>query len=211
MTRSDALVFVIDDDRSMRKGVVRWLESVGYESEAFESAASFLARLPHDGPCCVIVDVQMPGMDGVSLQETLIKRRREEQLIFLTGHGNVPMCARVMKAGAVDFLQKPFTSDALSTVVECALARSVEQRRRATERNDARRLLESLTPREFEVMQLLLTGMLNKQVAGELGTAERTIKAHRGRVMRKLGVTSLPDLLRLAQRAGVPSRDIVLN
>ena len=211
MTRSDALVFVIDDDRSMRKGVVRWLESVGYESEAFESAAGFLARLPHDGPCCVIVDVQMPDMDGVSLQETLIKRRREEPLIFLTGHGNVPMCARVMKAGAVDFLQKPFTSDALSTVVERALARSVEQRRRATERNDARRLLDLLTPREFEVMQLLLTGMLNKQIAGKLGTAERTIKAHRGRVMRKLGVTSLPDLLRLAQRAGVPPRDIVLN
>jgi len=211
MTRSGALVFVIDDDRSMRKGVVRWLESVGYESEAFESAADFLARLPHDGPCCAIVDVQMPGMDGVSLQETLIKRRREEQLIFLTGHGNVPMCARVMKAGAVDFLQKPFTSEELSKVVERALARSLEQRRRATERDDARRLLESLTPREFEVMQLLLTGMLNKQVAGELGTAERTIKAHRGRVMRKLGVTSLPDLLRLAQRAGVPACDIVLN
>ncbi|HKR82659.1 MAG TPA: response regulator [Terriglobales bacterium] len=211
MTQSDALVFVIDDDRSLRQGVVRWLESVGYESEAFESAADFLARLPHDGPCCAIVDVQMPDMDGVALQETLIKRRREEQLIFLTGHGNVPMCARVMKAGAVDFLQKPFTSDELSTVVERALARSAEQRRRQAGKNEAKQLLDLLTPREFEVMQLLLTGMLNKQVAAELGTAERTIKAHRGRVMRKLGITSLPDLVRLAQRAGVSPRNIVLN
>ena len=207
MIQPSPLVFVIDDDASMRQGVVRWLESVGYKSEAFESATDFLARSPHPGPCCVIVDVQMPGMDGVALQEALIKRRREEQLIFLTGHGNIPMCARVMRAGAVDFVEKPFTSEELSKVLERALVRSTEQRRGMMERNEARRLLDLLTPREFEVMQLVVTGMLNKQVGAELGAAERTIKAHRGRVMRKLGVVSVADLVRLVQRAGIPSGD----
>lgn len=203
MMHSNALVFVIDDDASMRKSVVRWLESVGYESEAFESASDFLERPPHADACCVIVDVQMPGMDGVALQQALIKRRREEQLIFLTGHGNVPTCARVMRAGAVDFVEKPFASEELSKSVERALRRSIEQRQRIAERDEARRLLDLLTPREFEVMQLVVTGMLNKQVGAELGAAERTIKAHRGRVMRKLGVASVAELVRLVQRAGV--------
>jgi FixJ family two-component response regulator len=206
MMQSNPLVFVIDDDASMRQGVVRWLESVGYKSEAFESASDFLARPPHADPCCVIVDVQMPGMDGVAFQQALLKRRREEQLIFLTGHGNVSTCACVMKAGAVDFVEKPFASEELSKVVERALSRSTEQRQRAAQRNEARRLLDSLTPREFEVMQLLITGMLNKQVGAELGAAERTIKAHRGRVMKKLGVTSVAELVRFAQRAGVAPR-----
>lgn len=200
---SSVLVFVIDDDASVRRSVVRWLESVGYKSEAFGSATDFLARSPHPGPCCAIVDVQMPGMDGVAFQEALINRRRNEQLIFLTGHGTVPVCARVMRAGAVDFLQKPFTSEKLSAVVERALARSTEQRRRATQKNEAKRLLDLLTPREFEVMRLVVAGMLNKQVGAELGAAERTIKAHRGRVMHKLGVVSVADLVRLVQRAGV--------
>ena len=203
MMQPSPLVFVIDDDASMRQGVVRWLDSVGYKSEAFESAADFLARSPHPGPCCAIVDVQMPGMDGVALQEALINRRREEQLIFLTGHGNIPMCARVMRAGAVDFVEKPFTSDELSRVVERALVRSTEQRLHMAQRNEARRLLDLLTPREFEVMQLVVTGMLNKQVGAELGAAERTIKAHRGRVMRKVGVVSVAELVRFVQRAGV--------
>lgn len=201
--QSNPLVFVIDDDASMRKGVVRWLESVGYKSEAFESATDFLARPPHVDPCCIIVDVQMPDMDGVAFQQALIKRRREEQLVFLTGHGNVPTCARVMRDGAVDFVEKPFTSEELSKSVERALRRSIEQRRHVAQRDEARRLLDLLTPREFEVMQLVITGMLNKQIGAELGAAERTIKAHRGRVMRKLGVVSVAELVRLVQRAGV--------
>ena len=205
MMQSNPLVFVIDDDASMRKGVVRWLESVGYKSEAFESASDFLARPPHGDPCCVIVDVQMPGMDGVAFQQALIKRRREEQLIFLTGHGKVSTCARVMRDGAVDFVEKPFTSEELSKSVERALRRSIEQRRRIAQRDEARRLLDLLTPREFEVMQLVVIGMLNKQIGAELGAAERTIKAHRGRVMRKLGVVSVAELVRLVQRAGMAS------
>lgn len=200
---SGAVVLVIDDDAMLRKGVVRLLRSVGHKTEEFESAADFLARPPHPGPCCVIVDVRMPGMNGVAFQKALIKQRREEQLIFLTGHGNIEMCAQVMKAGAVDFLPKPFRSDKLLDVVKRALVRSREQRLLAQEKNEARRLLDLLTPREFEVMQLVILGLLNKQIAAELEAAETTVKIHRGRLMRKLGANSVPDLLRLVQRAEV--------
>jgi FixJ family two-component response regulator len=199
----NSLVFAIDDDPSMRKGLARLLRSAGYKSEIFESASDFLAREPHTGPACVIVDVQMPRLNGMDLQEALIQRRREEQLIFITGHGDVPMCAQAMKAGAVDFLPKPFKPGELLKSVERALARSTEQRRHRAEKNGARRLLDLLTPREFEVMQLVITGMLNKQIAGELGTAEKTVKVHRGRVMEKLGVISVAELVRLVHRAGL--------
>ena len=204
MTAQSPLVFVIDDDESVRKGLKRLLRSVNYESEVFKSASDFLARPPHPGPACVIVDVQMPGVNGIDFQKALIQRRREEQLVFITGYGNIPMCAQVMKAGAVDFLPKPFKSRELLKCVEHALDRSTEQRRGAAERNEARRLLDLLTPREFEVMQLVTTEMLNKQVGGELGVAEKTVKVHRGRLMQKLGVTSVAELVHLVQRAGVP-------
>ena len=199
-------VFVIDDDESVRKGLKRLLRSANYESEVFKSASDFLARPPHSGPACVIVDVQMPGINGIDFQQALIQRRREEQLVFITGYGNIPMCARVMKAGAVDFLSKPFKTRELLKCVEDALHRSAEQRRRAAERLEARRLLDLLTPREFEVMQLVIRGMLNKQVGGELGVAEKTVKVHRGRLMLKLGVTSVAELVQLVQKAEVPAR-----
>jgi FixJ family two-component response regulator len=197
------LVFAVDDDASVRKGLARLLRSAGYKSEIFASASNFLARPPHSGPSCVIVDVQMPVLNGIDFQETLIQRRREEQLIFITGHGDIPMCAQAMKAGAVDFLPKPFRADELLRCVDNALIRSAEQRRRSAEKDEARRLLDLLTPREFEVLQLVITGMLNKQIAGELRTAEKTVKVHRGRVMEKLGVTSVAELVRLVQRACV--------
>jgi len=151
----------------------------------------------------------MPGINGIDLQQALIQRRREEQLVFITGYGNIPMCARVMKAGAVDFLPKPFKSQELLKCIEDALHRSAEQRHRAAERNEARRLLDLLTPREFEVMQLVITGMLNKQVGSELGVAEKTVKVHRGRLMQKLGVTSVAELLQLVQKAEIhlPARN----
>ncbi len=196
-----SFVFAIDDDPSVRKGLARLLRSAGYKSEILESASDFLARPPYSGPSCVIVDVQMPDINGMDLQETLIQHRREEQLVFITGHGDVPMCAQAMKAGAVDFLRKPFRADQLLQCVHNALIRSAEQRRRSGEKNEARRLLDLLTPREFEVMQLVITGRLNKQIAGELGTAEKTVKVHRGRVMEKLGVASVAELVRLVQRA----------
>ncbi len=203
MSSQKPLVFVIDDDESVRKSLRRLLNSADYESEVFKSASDFMARAPHPGPTCLIVDVQMPGLNGLEFQEALIQRRREEQLVFITGHGNIPMCAQVMKAGAVDFLPKPFKPRELLKCVERAIARSTEQRRRAAEQSEARHSLDLLTPREFEVMQLVITGMLNKQVGGELGMAEKTVKVHRGRVMQKLGVTSVAELVRLVQKAGI--------
>ena len=197
------VVFAIDDDPSIRKGLARLLRLANYETEVFESASDFLARPQHPGPCCVIVDVQMPGLNGLAFQTTLAQRRREEQLIFITGYGDIPMCARAMKAGAVDFLPKPFLPKELLKCVERALVRSREQRARAQRKNDARGLLDSLTPREFEVMQLLTTGMLNKQVGAELGIAEKTVKVHRGRVTQKLQVTSVAELVQLMHKAGV--------
>jgi FixJ family two-component response regulator len=197
------LVFAIDDDASVRKGLSRLLRSAGYTTEIFESACDFLVREPHTGPACVIVDVQMPRLNGIDFQEALIQRRRNEQLIFITGHGNIPMCVEAMKAGAVDFLSKPFEPGELLKCVERALVRSADQRHRAAERDKARRLFDLLTPREFEVMRFVITGMLNKQIAGELGTAEKTVKVHRGRVMEKLDVTSVAELVRLAQKAGL--------
>ena len=203
MIHSNSLVFLIDDDASVRKGVSRLLRSAGYNSETFCSAADFLVRDQHTGPACVIVDVRMPGINGIDLQNVLIQRRREEQLVFITGHGDIPMCAQAMKAGAVDFLPKPFRDTELLQCVERALARSADQRRRDIEKAAARRLLDLLTPREFEVMQLVVTGMLNKQIASELGTAEKTIKVHRGRVMKKLGIASVAELVRLVETARI--------
>src|SRR6184192_3107678 len=149
MIPPNSLVFAIDDDPSVRKGLTRLLRSAGYRSEIFESAADFLAREQHLGPACVIVDVRMPSLNGMDLQETLIQRRREEQLIFINGHGDISMCAQAMKAGAVDFLTKPFRDDELLQCVERALLRSAEERQRTAGRNKARRLLDLLTPREF--------------------------------------------------------------
>jgi FixJ family two-component response regulator len=203
MTSARPLVFVIDDDESVRKSLKRLLDSAKYKSETFASASDFLERPPHAGPACVIVDVKMPRLNGIAFQEALIRRRREEQLVFITGHGNIAMCARVMKAGAADFLSKPFKRRELLNCVERALNRSAEQRSRTAEKNEVRRLLDLLTPREFEVMQLLITGMLNKQAAGELHITEKTVKAHRGRVMQKLKITSVAELVRLTQTAGV--------
>jgi FixJ family two-component response regulator len=203
MIPANSFVFLIDDDASVRKGVSRLLRSAGYRHETFGSASDFLTREQHSGPACLIVDVRMPGINGMDLQDVLIQRRRQEQLVFITGHGDIPMCAQAMKAGAVDFLPKPFRDTELLQCVDRALARSADQRRHAIEKAAARRLLDLLTPREFEVMQLVVTGMLNKQIAGKLGTSEKTIKVHRGRVMKKLRVASVAELVRLVETARI--------
>jgi len=201
---STAMVFVIDDDQSMRKSLERLLDAARYKVELFKSASEFLSRPAHPGPSCVVVDVRMPGLNGIDLQNALIESGREEQLVFITGHGDIAMCAGAMKAGAVDFLPKPFKPKQLLESVERALTRSAEQRRRASEKNHAGGLLEQLTPREYEVMQLVATGMLNKQVGGELGMAEKTVKTHRAHVMQKLHITSVAELMRVLQKAEVP-------
>jgi FixJ family two-component response regulator len=200
---STAMVFVIDDDASMRKSLKRLLDAAYYKVELFTSASEFLSRSAHDGPSCVVVDVRMPELNGIDFQKALIEGGREEQLVFITGHGDVPMCAQAMKAGAVDFLPKPFKPRQLLESVERALTRSAEQRRRASKKNHARGLLEQLTPREYEVMQLVATGLLNKQVGGELGMAEKTVKTHRAHVMQKLGITSVAELMVVLQKAEV--------
>lgn len=203
MTTATAMVFVIDDDESVRKSLKRLLDTARHETEVFKSASEFLSRSPHPGPSCVIVDVQMPGLNGIDFQNVLIQNNREEQLIFITGHGDIPMCAQAMKAGAVDFLPKPFNTKELLRSVDRALTRSAEQRRRASEKERALALLDRLTPREYEVMQLVATGLLNKQVGGELGMAEKTVKTHRAHVMQKLGITSVAELMVVLQKAEV--------
>jgi len=197
-------VFVIDDDESVRKSLKRLLDAARYKVELFTSASEFLARSAHGGASCVVVDVRMPELNGIDFQKALIEGGREEQLVFITGHGDIPMCAKAMKAGAVDFLPKPFKPKQLLESVERALIRSAEQRRRASAKTHARDLIERLTPREHEVMQLVATGMLNKQVGGELGMAEKTVKTHRAHAMQKLGITSVAELMVVLQKAEVP-------
>jgi FixJ family two-component response regulator len=175
--------------------------------ETFPSAQAYLDRAEHHGPTCLVLDVQMPELDGLALQQKLV--HREVQIVFLTGHGDVPMCAGAMKAGAVDFLTKPVDDEDLLAAVHRALLRSVEIRKAAAERTTVRARLDTLTPREFEVMERVIGGLLNKQIAEDLGAAEKTIKIHRGRVMEKMGVSSVADLVRVAQIAGVAPSPMV--
>jgi FixJ family two-component response regulator len=197
----DALICIVDDDEPIRRGLARLFRSMRLTAETFSSAQAYLDRPAHNGPTCVVLDVQMPGLDGLELQQAL--SLREAQIVFLTGHGDVPTCAGAMKAGAIDFLTKPVDDEVLLGAIHRALARSVQMRKAGAERAAARAKLDSLTPREFEVMQRVVAGLLNKQIADELGAAEKTIKIHRGRVMEKMAVTSVADLVRVAQAAGV--------
>jgi FixJ family two-component response regulator len=205
MTLAHALVYVIDDEMSMRKAIGRLLESAGYSVEMFAGAREFLARPPHGGPSCVVVDLNLPELNGLDLQRALAKSGRVEQLIFITGGASVPTCVQAMKAGAIDYLSKPFRDEDLLGAVKQALVRASEQRVKSSQRKEVRARLATLTPREFEVLKLVIGGMLNKQIAGRLGTTEGTIKVHRGRVMEKMGVKSVAELVILAQRAGIAS------
>ncbi|HSI11247.1 MAG TPA: response regulator [Chthoniobacter sp.] len=196
-----AVVFIVDDDEAIRHSLARLFRSMRLTAKTFASAEEFLGQGEHDGPTCLVLDVQMPGLDGLGLQQALAGR--QVQIVFLTGHCGVPQCAHAMKAGAVDFLTKPVDDEDLLAAVSRALARSVEVRKAAGERIAARALLDALTPREFEVMRRVIAGLLNKQIADALGAAEKTIKIHRGRVMEKMGVSSVAELVRVAQTAGV--------
>ena len=199
----DPRVYVVDDDRSVRTSLATLLESEGYTVESFVSAADYLACQPHPGPACLVLDVRLPGLDGLTLHRQLAKRGRMEQIVFITGYGDIPMGVQAMKRGAVDFLPKPFEDEALLSAVAQALARSVANWQTHDEEAQIRARIAMLTPREYEVFRLVIAGLLNKQIAAELGAALRTIKTHRGRVMRKLGVDSVAELVRLAQKIGV--------
>jgi FixJ family two-component response regulator len=210
MSAPATLVGVVDDDQSVRRGLRRLFKSAGYGAETFASAEDYLAREIFEGPICLVLDVRMPGLKGPGLQEALEKRGACEQIVFLTGHGDVPTATRAMKKGAVDFLTKPFDDEELIEAVRRALGRSKEYLRKREQRREARGRVDKLTPREFEVLRFVVMGLLNKQIAAELHTAEKTIKVHRGRVMQKLGVNSVADLVRISQRAGVsPARNPV--
>jgi len=205
MTLAHALVYIIDDEMSMPKAIGRLLESEGYSVEMFAGAQEFLARPPHGGPSCVVVDLNLPELNGLELQRTLAESGRADQFIFITGGASVPTCVQAMKAGAIDYLSKPFRDEDLLSAVEQALVRASEQWLKRSQRKEVRARLATLTPREFDVLKLVIGGMLNKQIAARLGTTEGTIKVHRGRVMEKIGVKSVAELVVLAQRAGIAS------
>ena len=200
MTGADCIVFVVDDDPLVRDSVADLLCSAGFTVRTFGSATEFMQSKRPDVPACLILDVRMPGLSGLDLQSELANSGVEMPIIFLTGHGDIPMSVRAMKAGAVEFLTKPFHQQPLFDGVAEALSRDRELREHRSETLDLRTRLGTLTPREREVFALVVTGLLNKQVAGELGTTELTIKAHRGRVMRKMAAGSLADLVRMAQK-----------
>ncbi len=201
MTRP--LVSVIDDHDSVRRSLARVLTAAGLEVETFASAGAFLAQPVRGVPGCLVLDVKMPGLSGTQLQERLLAAGRNDQIVFITAHGDVPMCAAAMKAGAVDFLSKPFSSEALLEAVRRALARAAEIARAEGAARNARERLAKLTGRELEVFRLLIAGLLNKQVGDVLGAAEKTIKNHRGQITAKLGISSVAGMLQLAKEAGV--------
>ena len=192
------IVFVVDDDISVRESLELLIRSVGWRAEAFASAQEFLARPRVLVPSCLVLDVSLPGLNGLDLQKRVAVERTDMPIIFITGHGNVPMTVQAMKAGAVEFLTKPFGDDVLLSAIRDALERSLAAPGYEAEMQVLRDCYESLTRREREVMALVVTGLLNKQVGGELGISEITVKAHRGKAMRKMAADSLADLVTMA-------------
>jgi FixJ family two-component response regulator len=203
MTEPDAIVFVVDDNAPVREAVASLLKSVGLRVQTFASAQEFLAARRPDAPACLVLDVRLPGLSGLDLQRELAEADIHIPIIFITGHGDIPMSVKAMKAGAVEFLTKPFRDQDLLDAISQAVALDRAQRRQRAELAELRGRYESLTPREREVMALVAAGLLNKQIAVELGTSEVTVKLHRGQVMHKMSADSLADLVRMAERLGV--------
>jgi len=202
MSASLATVHVVDDDPSFLTSVARLLRAGGYQVKTFASAAGFLQIPPADSPGCVIADLQMPGLGGLELQDALTAAGNPLPIVFLTGHGDIPTSVRAMRQGAEDFLTKPVKKQDLFDAVQRALSRAAKEREEQAHRRELRARFDTLTPREREVLGHVLSGQLNKQIAGDLGTSERTVKAHRANIMAKLQVQSVAELARLAQEAG---------
>ena len=203
MTAVAPLVLVVDDEPSVRKSLTRLLASSGYTVEAFASAREFLAREPHPGPCCLVLDVRMPGLTGIQLQEMLAATGRRMSIVFVTGHADVPTSVKAMKAGAVDLLTKPVDAKDLLGAIQRAVTRDAHDRATAARRAEIQGRVSLLSTRETEVFARVVTGMLNKQVAAALGIGEKTVKVHRARVMEKMKAGSVAELVRLADAVGV--------
>jgi len=202
----DGMVYVVDDDETVRRSLARLVRSVGLRVETFASAQAFLEHKGMDRPSCLVLDVRLPGLSGLDLQTAMGEAQRTMPIIFITGRGNVRMSVRAMKGGALDFLQKPFDSQDLLDAIQRALGQSREARVGDAERAAIERRLATLTPREREVLALVVSGLLNKQIAGELGAAEKTVKVHRGRVMKKMEAESVAELVRMTQKVNLDVR-----
>jgi FixJ family two-component response regulator len=203
--QAPALVSVVDDDPSVRRSLARLVKGAGYRVEAYASAHEFLARPPEEGPACLLLDVRMPGLTGLDLQETLAIAAHSTSIVFITGYRDVRASVKAMKAGAVDFLTKPVDDEELLGAIERAVARASAARVEEDRVTEIRERIKTLTPREAEVFALVVTGMLNKQIAFDLGVSEKMVKVHRGRVMEKMRAGSLAELVRLADEGGVIS------
>jgi RNA polymerase sigma factor (sigma-70 family) len=202
---TESTVFIVDDDALVRRSLERLILSVGLQVKTFSSASEFLESRRPDGPACIVLDIRMPGLSGLDLQGELSSAGLDMPVVFVTGHGTVPMSVRAMKAGAVDFLQKPIDDQVLLDAVQRAIDQDRQARAEQAGRQELERRLESLTPREREVFSLVVSGLLNKQVAAELGTSEKTIKVHRARVMQKMEADSLADLVRMGEKLSIRS------
>jgi FixJ family two-component response regulator len=197
------LVFVVDDDPSVRKSLARLITTAGYKVETFASAREFLARPLPEGPCCLVLDVRMPGLTGLALQEALATAGYQLSIVFITGYGDVPTTVKAMKGGAVDVLTKPVNDRTLLSAIERAMTRARQRWQEHAKITEIQDRVKTLTPRETEVFALVVTGMLNKQIASDLGVSEKMVKVHRGRVMQKMRAGSLAELVRLADQGGV--------
>lgn len=205
MSKPESIVYVVDDDESVREAIQSLIRSVGLHVEAFASAQDFLRSKRPDVPGCLVLDIRLPGFSGLQLQRKLADADIRIPIVFMTGHGDIPMTVKAMKAGAVEFLTKPFRDQDLLDAIQQSIETDRSARRERSLTDDLRERYKSLTPREREVTRLVVSGLLNKQIAGELGTSEITVKTQRGQVMQKMGAGSLADLVRMAERLGVRS------
>jgi RNA polymerase sigma factor (sigma-70 family) len=205
MREEQPVVYVIDDDVSVREGVADLLKSVGYIVQSFSTARDFMDNKLADAPGCIILDLRLPGPSGLEFQRTLIKANIELPIIFISGHGDIPMSVRAIKEGAIEFLTKPLHEQHLLDAVQAGIDRDRARRQQAKVVVDLHRRLSSLTPREREILALVVSGARNKQIAGQLGLSEMTVKVHRSQIMRKMQAKSLVDLVRMTDRLGIPA------